>query len=270
MKIGIYARRAAAEKIERLDRLCSALEINGNSLYRVRSAEDLQDGTDMLLAIGGDGTFLSSAALVRESGVPVLGVNMGRLGFLSENAPEIIADTLASGSFEIEKRTLLEVRTDTGLDIWPYALNEVTVHRNSHAMLGVDVSLDGRPLPTYWADGLLIATASGSTAYSLSVGGPIVLPDSRVHIVSPIAPHNLNVRPMIVPDSAEISLSFRSRCSSVTLTVDNRSVQLPAGASVTVRMAQFSLNRVRLGDANFIDALRTKLFWGEDIRNNNE
>lgn len=134
-------------------------------------------------------------------------------------------------------------------------------------MLGVDVALDGVLLPTYWADGLLVATSSGSTAYSLSVGGPIVVPESKVLIIAPIASHNLNVRPLVVPDTSEIRLGMRSRDEKVMLTMDNRTVEIPAGMTIGVSMARFSLNRVRLDGSHFINALTDKLFWGEDIRN---
>ena len=153
------------------------------------------------------------------------------------------------------------------IDAWPYALNEFTVHRSGAAMLGVQVSVDGVRLPTYWADGLIVSTSSGSTAYSLSSGGPIVLPESKVLIITPIAPHNLNVRPLVVPDSSEISLKMHSRDGRFELSVDNRTVEVSEGTEVTVGMAQFSLKRVRLGRSNFINALTDKLFWGEDVRN---
>ena len=230
---------------------------------------------DMLVSIGGDGTFLSAAALVGESGIPVLGMNLGRLGFLSENGPDQVADAILSGSYTVEDRSLLSAMPSfpTGnpvVDGWPFALNEVTVHRIGAAMLGVDVDIDGAPLPTYWADGLIVATSSGSTAYSLSVGGPIVLPESRVLIISPISPHNLNVRPLIVPDTAKISIGLRSRDSSVMFTVDNRMVEADASLKLEVSVAQFSLKRVRLNGSSFINALTSKLFWGEDIRNGRE
>ena len=183
-------------------------------------------------------------------------------------------ESILSGNYSIEERTLLNIVSENGdgvLDgMYPFALNEITVHRSGPAMLGVDVSIDGSPLPTYWADGLLIATSSGSTAYSLSVGGPIVLPESKVLIVSPIAPHNLNIRPLIVPDTSVIGLSLRSRDEKVLVTADNRSMEIDPDGKLQVSMARFSLKRVRLKGSNFINALTTKLFWGEDIRNGSE
>jgi NAD+ kinase len=134
-------------------------------------------------------------------------------------------------------------------------------------MLGVDVCLDGKWLPTYWADGLIVSTSSGSTAYSLSVGGPIVLPQSKVLILAPIAPHNLNIRPLVIPDSSEIRMRMHSRDGKVVLTIDNRTVELPSEAEITVSLARFSLRRVRFNNSDFINALTEKLFWGEDVRN---
>jgi NAD+ kinase len=135
-------------------------------------------------------------------------------------------------------------------------------------MLGVQVSVDGVRLPTYWADGLIVSTSSGSTAYSLSSGGPIVLPESKVLIITPIAPHNLNVRPLVVPDTAEIKLKMDSRDPEVIFTADNRTSSVSADTEITIGVAQFSLKRVRLKKSNFINALTEKLFWGEDVRNN--
>jgi NAD+ kinase len=234
-------------------------------------AEDgLSQGTDMVLSVGGDGTFLSVSKLVSDSGIPVAGVNMGRLGFLSENRPEEVAAALLEGDYTIEDRALLSA-VITGADGQRgeefFALNEITVHRSGAAVLGVDVCIDGKRLPTYWADGLIVSTSSGSTAYSLSVGGPIVLPDSKVLLVSPIAPHNLNIRPLVVPDSSGIRLQMQSRDGKFIFTADNLTRELPEGASIEVAVARFSLRRVRLNRADFINALTEKLFWGEDVRN---
>ena len=275
MRVATYLRNRSLENDRRLVSLLSALEAGGCEVCPVDSGLCVPSDTDFLLSIGGDGTFLAAAALVGDSGIPVLGVNLGRLGFLSENRPESVARALLKGEYSIESRTLLEARysSPTGnpaIDGRPVALNEVTVHRSGGAMLGVDVSIDGSPLPTYWADGLLIATSSGSTAYSLSVGGPIVLPESKVLIVSPIAPHNLNIRPLIVPDTSVIGLSLRSRDEKVLVTADNRSMEIDPDGKLQVSMARFSLKRVRLKGSNFINALTTKLFWGEDIRNGSE
>lgn len=227
------------------------------------------------MSVGGDGTFLSASKRVGDSGIPVLGINLGRLGFLSEYSPEEACEALLSGAYSYEDRELLQTEINgkvlgSGSAFSPYTLNEICVHRSGAALLGIDVALDGNKLPTYWADGLLVATSSGSTAYSLSVGGPICSPDSKVLIIAPIAPHNLNVRPLVVPDSTRISISMRSRDESVMMSMDNRSVILSPDATLDVKVAQFSLKRVRLDNSGFIKALTTKLFWGEDIRNGGE
>ena len=272
MKIAVYSRDDSALASPRFAAMSERLASASFELYRIRSAGDITQGTDIVLSVGGDGTFLSASKRVGASGVPVLGVNMGRVGFLSEYSPEEACDALLSGSYKLEDRALLETRVDgdmvdTDSSFWPYTLNEISVLRGGASILGVDVSLDGNPLPTYWADGLLVSTSSGSTAYSLSVGGPICVPESKVIIIAPIAPHNLNVRPLVVPDSTVVSISMRSRDKTVAMSMDNRNVRLSSDSTLEVKVAQFSLKRVRLEKSSFIKALTTKLFWGEDIRN---
>lgn len=270
MKIAIYIGKNGLETDERIKVLLDELRSGGCVLHVLDGCTDLDQDTDLILSVGGDGTFLSASMLAAGRGVPVAGVNTGRLGFLSENRPEDIARAVLSGDYTIENRTMLRAEIRTGnpdIDSWPYALNEMTVHRSGAAMLGVDVMLDGVNLPTYWADGLVVSTGSGSTAYSLSVGGPIVLPESKVLIISPIAPHNLNIRPLVVPDSSEIVLNMHSRDGKFVFTADNRTVEVPEDTIIRIVVAQFSLRRVRLNRSNFINALTEKLFWGEDIRN---
>lgn len=271
MKIAIYIGKKDAEGDNGLRTLLQELTQAGYALDIVREGDRLADAYDMLLSVGGDGTFLSATKLIAGRDIPVMGVNLGRLGFLSENRPADIAKDLLGGDYTIENRAMLQAEIVTGnpeIDAWPYALNEFTVHRSGAAMLGVSASVDGVNLPTYWADGLIVSTSSGSTAYSLSSGGPIVLPDSKVLIITPIAPHNLNVRPLVVPDSAEISLKMISRDEDVIFTADNRTASIPASSEIVIRVAQFSLRRVRLKRSDFINALTEKLFWGEDVRNN--
>ena len=269
MKIAIYIGKGDVDNDPGIVRLMEELRIGGHELY-VLADKVLLDEADMLLSVGGDGTFLSASMLVAGRGIPVVGVNSGRLGFLSENRPADVVQALLSGEYSVEHRAMLEAEVHTGessIDSWPYALNEFTVHRSGAAMLGVEVSVDGVQLPVYWADGLIVSTSSGSTAYSLSVGGPIVLPESRVLIISPIAPHNLNVRPLVVPDTAEVRLKMHSRDENVIFTADNRTASISSDSQIAVRVAQFSLERVRLNRSNFIDALTEKLYWGEDVRN---
>lgn len=275
MLIGVFIKDDRKRGDRRLGDLLKTLEAGGCTCYDVKTAEDIRPGTEMLLGIGGDGTFLSALKRVGDSGIPILGVNLGRLGFLSENDPDQVAAALLSGEYEIEDRGILKASVsgnnfNGGESFSPYALNEVTVHRRGAAVLGINVNIDGEKLPTYWADGLIVATSSGSTAYSLSAGGPICMPQAKVLIISPIAPHNLNVRPLVVPDNVNISISMISRDKDVVMTVDNRTVVIDASCHLDVAMAQFSLKRVRLSRSNFVKALTSKLFWGEDIRNNVE
>ncbi len=270
MNIAIYIGKQGAGSEPEIAELFRALEEGGCMLQILADDEVPAPDADMLLCIGGDGTFLSSSSLAARAGIPVMGINLGRLGFLSENRPSEVVRAILSGDYTIEDRIMLaaDVHTDDAeIDGWPYALNEFTVHRSGAAMLGVEVTVDGVVLPKYWSDGLIVSTSSGSTAYSLSVGGPIVLPESKVLIIAPIAPHNLNVRPLVVPDSSVITLKMESRDENVTFTADNRTAYVPSDSEIPIRVAQFSLKRVRLNKSNFIDALTEKLFWGEDIRN---
>ena len=270
MKIAVYIGKKGAETEIRLTELIALLEKGGCKCFFVDDSGPLAPDTDMVLSVGGDGTFLSVSKLVADSGIPVVGVNMGRLGFLSENRPEDVAEALLKGEYTIEDRALLcafPIGEDGAYEDEVYALNEITVHRNGPAVLGVDVCLDGKWLPTYWADGLIVSTSSGSTAYSLSVGGPIVLPQSKVLIVSPIAPHNLNIRPLVVPDNSEILLSMQSRDGKFVFTADNVTRESPEKYQIKVAVARFSLRRVQLNKSDFINALTEKLFWGEDVRN---
>jgi NAD+ kinase len=184
-----------------------------------------------------------------------------------------VKKALMEGEFRIEYRTVLnatlkgpEARRSIGM--LPYSVNEVALHRSGSAVLGIHVSIDGDPLPTYWADGLIVATSSGSTAYSLSVGGPICMPDTKVLVVAPISPHNLNVRPIVIPETSKVDISFESRDGKAIMSTDNRTVEIQPDWTIHVEMAQFSLKRIRLAESGFVKALTSRLFWGEDMRNN--
>ena len=228
MRIAVYIGKKGAETEARLQELLHTLEVGGCECYTLDRETGLRQETDMVLSVGGDGTFLSVSKLVADSGIPVVGVNMGRVGFLSENRPEDVAESILNGTYTIEDRALLcatQVLENGEIAEEIHAFNEVTVHRSGPAVLGVDVCLDGKNLPTYWADGLIVSTSSGSTAYSLS--GPIVLPQSKVLIISPIAPHNLNIRPLVVPDTSEIVLRMQSRDGKYVFTADNVNRELP-------------------------------------------
>ena len=270
MRTAIYIGNKELESDERFRAMVERLVSGGCQVQILSAGEDLDEQTDMLISAGGDGTFLSSSVLVAEKGIPVFGVNFGRLGFLSEHRPEDVAEAILSGDYSVENRTLLRSEVCTGyepIDRWPYALNEMSVRRGGAAMLQVNVTVDGIELPAYWADGLVISTSSGSTAYSLSVGGPIVLPESKVLIISPIAPHNLNMRPLVIPDSSKIHIRVRSRDGKYEFSADNRTCAVSEDVEIDISVAQFSLKLVRLNKSNFINALTEKLFWGEDIRN---
>ncbi len=270
MKLSYYIKDSRLESDPEVLGLLAELGAAGFDVTPARAAADVAPGTEMLLSFGGDGTYLSAAALAIAADVPVLGVNFGRLGFLSENKPGDVTDTLLRGDYYVEKRGMLSADGWCKADGPQLALNEICVMRRSAAMLGIDVRIDSRPLPTYWADGLLVATSSGSTAYSLSAGGPICMPSARVLIVAPVAPHNLNVRPLVVPDSADIRISFHARAGQVSLSVDNREYAIPADSEIRVKAVPEALERVVLGGSNFIEALRARLLWGGDVRNLNQ
>jgi len=231
---------------------------------------DLPEDTDIFLCFGGDGTFLESLTHIREKSIPIAGINFGRLGFLTSadlNSGVAWIDDLLAGKYTIEKRTILKVVSDTlPEDFFPYAVNEVSVQRKDSTMIAVDLAVDGIELPTYWSDGLVVATPTGSTAYSLSIGGPIVLPVSKVWIIAPIAPHNLNVRPLVVPDGSVLDLSVHSRGNAV-LCLDNRDFPVLSGDSFKIIKAGFDLNYISMQKSSFINALKDKLRWGEDKRN---
>lgn len=235
------------------------------------SWSDIPGDVDLFLTLGGDGTFLRSLTFVRGSRIPVAGINFGRLGFLttarSEDEEQWIDDLLA-GRFRIEDRSLLKAEcADLPEDIYPYALNEISLQRNGAGVLSIGISIDGRELPAYWADGLVVSTPTGSTAYNLSVGGPIVLPESEVTTIVPIAPHNLNIRPLVVPVTSVIEMTFSAREESARLTVDNRSAIIGSASKIRISKADFPLRYASLSDDSFISALRSKLLWGEDRRN---
>ena len=273
MKIGYFILNDSIRRDSRMAALVKDLEDATFEVYEIKSKADVRPETDLVLSMGGDGTFLSAAHTVADIGLPVLGVNFGRIGFLCENRPEAVKKALVEGDFSIAYRTVLnatlkgpEARKSIGL--LPYSVNEVALHRSGSSVLGIHVSVNGEPLPTYWADGILVATPSGSTAYSLSVGGPICMPDTKVLVLAPISPHNLNVRPIVIPESAKIDISFESRDGRATMSMDNRVVEIQPEWTIHVEMAQFSLKRVRLPESGFVKALTSRLFWGEDMRNN--
>lgn len=278
MKIGYFIKNDALRTDARVKALLARLEASGLEVSEVGPAAGMAPGMQMLLSIGGDGTFLDATRLAAGAGVPVLGVNMGRMGFLSETGAEDIASLLLSGRYCVEERAMIEVKLRNAVGapflpdspFWPYALNEVSVMRCGGAMLGIDVTVGCEKLPTYWADGLLVSTSTGSTAYSLSVGGPICLPDTEILIIAPVSPHNLNVRPLIVPLHTEIGISLQARSGSVMFTMDNSVHTIPSDTQIRLGAAPLKAKRVNAGKTNFIGALKSRLLWGGDIRNSGE
>lgn len=233
---------------------------------------DFKNGIDLSISLGGDGTFIENTTFVRDSNVPILGINTGRLGFLANNAKEDLRQTLElirDRKYILQQRSLLEVETSDqlfGSD--RYAINEVTLQkRDSSAMITVSVYLDQHFLNSYWVDGLIVATPTGSTAYNLSCGGPIITPGCGVHVITPMAPHNLTVRPLVVPDHSMITLTAEGRDQNCLITVDGHSRILAQNQQVRLKKANFSINVITFEDRDFLNTIRRKLMWGKDQRN---
>jgi NAD+ kinase len=244
----------------------------GDSLDSFSSYHDLKSGFDIAFSIGGDGTFIKTVGFIRDSGVPIVGINTGRLGFLANITPEKIEETMEmvrDKRYTFQKRSLIRIHTEDDLfGDDNLALNELTLHKKDTAsMITVHASLDGNYLNSYWADGLIVGTPTGSTAYNLSCGGPIVTPGCQIHILTPIAPHNLNVRPMVVPDHLPIKLSVEGRERKYLISLDANTKSIPQGSEVLVQKAEFMINVVRFDDTSFLDTIRNKMSWGMDKRN---
>ena len=234
------------------------------------SHEDLK--ADLLFSIGGDGTILDTVPFVLNSGIPVVGINMGRLGFLSsisKNEIDMAINSVLTGDYSVEQRTLLElVSPEKVFDDVKYALNELNVIRNpEHSLLAIKVFVDDIYLNTYWGDGILLATPTGSTAYSLSAGGPIIAPNAKNFVITPIATHNLTVRPVVIPDDSTIRIQVEGREKKFVFSMDSRSCTLDTSVQLEVRKAGFCLNLVRMRSEDFFGTIRNKLMWGKDNRN---
>jgi NAD+ kinase len=232
---------------------------------------DLPKDLDFLISIGGDGTFLESVTLVRDSGIPIVGFNSGRLGFLANISSADIDKAikeLLSKEYKLEQRSLIGLNCHNCLfGDFSYALNEVTIQKTSSSLITIHTYINDIFLNSYWTDGLILSTPTGSTAYSLSVGGPIVTPDSNNFIISPIAPHNLNVRPIIIPDSSVLKLKVEGRTSNYNITLDSRSAIIEIGMEIIVSKSPFKINLIKLNSIDFFSTLRNKLMWGADKRN---
>lgn len=290
MKIALYGRRFDHEFTHGVEKLIDGLIRRGirikvhegfhqfltSRITLPESTEIFQDHTELrdaqfLLSIGGDGTLLETARMIRDSKIPVIGVNTGRLGFLSNielaHAEEAI-EALVNGDFSLDRRSLIAVRSETyDFGDFPYALNEVTLlNSQRNSMITIHAYVNDQFMTTYWADGLIVSTPTGSTAYSLSCGGPIVMPESNGIILTPVAPHNLNVRPFVLSNSAKVSLSAESRDPDFLMTLDSRSFTVPCGTIVELTLAHFELHLVTFPEQSFFKTIRNKMGWGLDAR----
>lgn len=238
------------------------------------SHSELDSSFDMLISIGGDGTMLRAVTLVRDSGVPLLGINAGRLGFLANVQKENIAafmQLVLDKKYTLSKRTLLSLscspENESILKL-DFALNEITVSRkDSTSMITIETYLNGEFLNSYWADGLIIATPTGTTGYSLSCGGPILTPDVKSLVITPIAPHNLNARPLVISDETEIVLRVTGREDQYLVSLDSRITSVQNESVLTIKKTPFHVNMIEIQDETFLKTLRNKLLWGEDRRN---
>lgn len=238
------------------------------------SHTELDSSFDMLISIGGDGTILRAATLVRDSGIPILGINAGRLGFLATVQKENIAEFM---QFVIDKKYTISKRTLLSLTCFPpnelideinFAMNEITVSRkDTTSMITIDTYLNDEFLNSYWADGLIISTPTGSTGYSLSCGGPILTPDVKSLVITPIAPHNLTARPLVVPDETEIRLKVSGREENYLVSLDSRVTSVKNESILTLKKTPFQINMVEIPEETFLKTLRSKLLWGQDKRN---
>lgn len=290
MKVAIYSRGNEQELKEELQELIRELSKNkidillhfslGRFLetelkndFRFFSAHtELNETVDFLISLGGDGTILDAVTLVKDKNIPILGINYGRLGFLagiSKNELASAVDALVNRTYAVDKRTLIHLDADKKLfDGMPFALNEFSLHkRDISPMIKIRTYLNGEFLNTYWCDGLIVATPTGSTGYSMSCNGPIVFPESSSFVITPVAPHNLNVRPIIIPDNYIISFAVESRSDRFICAMDARREIVDTSIQLAVKKERFTISLVRLNESNFLSTLHTKLTWGLDKRN---
>lgn len=291
MRIAVYSRGLESEQLDGLRLLLKEFALFKiepviyqdffNQFYSVipfpgkfstfNQPEDLH-GVDFIISLGGDGTFLDAITFVGDKEIPVLGINYGRLGFLASIGKDEIhlaVESLVKSTFVLDKRTLIHLDANmplfTGL---PYGLNEFAIHKKDISpMIKIHTYLNGEFLTTYWADGLIVSTPTGSTGYSLSCNGPIVLPDSKSFVITPVSPHNLNIRPLVVPDDSVISFEVEGRTDGFLCTLDSRREIASKEVLLAVRKEAFTMNLVRLNENNFLQTLRNKLTWGLDKRN---
>ena len=235
--------------------------------------KSLDNSFDLLISIGGDGTILRAITYVKDLNIPIVGINTGRLGFLATipmNTVEKALDEIFEGNYRISKRSLLAITVGEGEAVFDlnFALNEITVSRkNTTSMISVETWLDDEYLTSYWADGLIVSTPTGSTGYSLSCGGPVIMPESDSFVLTPIAPHNLNARPLVISSNKIIKLKVSGREDEHLVSLDSRIKTLPNNTTMTIQKAPFNMHMIELKDERFIETLRKKLLWGADQRN---
>ena len=241
--------------------------------FRCDTFKSLDNSFDLLISIGGDGTILRAITYVKDLNIPIVGINTGRLGFLATipmNTVEKALDEIFEGNYRTSKRSLLAITVDEGEAVFDlnFALNEITVSRkNTTSMISVETWLDDEYLTSYWADGLIVSTPTGSTGYSLSCGGPVIMPESDSFVLTPIAPHNLNARPLVISSNKIIKLKVSGREDEHLVSLDSRIKTLPNNTTITIQKAPFNMHMIELKDERFIETLRKKLLWGADQRN---
>ncbi|HRH48469.1 MAG TPA: NAD kinase [Panacibacter sp.] len=248
------------------------LAVDSKGITIFSQPSELDETVDCLISLGGDGTILDAVALVRDKNIPILGINFGRLGFLAGIGKEeltLAVDALVSGTYVVDKRTLIHL--DASIPLFgdtPFALNEFAIHkRDISPMIKVHTYLNGEFLNTYWCDGVIVATPTGSTGYNMSCNGPIVFPDSSSLVITPVAPHNLNVRPIVIPDSNIISFEIEGRTEQIICALDARREIVDKDIQLAIKKEKFTVSLVRLNENNFLSTLRSKLTWGMDKRN---
>ncbi|MDX1271400.1 NAD kinase [Bizionia paragorgiae] len=251
-----------------------AINKDFNFPFESKTFSELDDSFDLLVSIGGDGTILRAITYVKNLNIPIVGINTGRLGFLATIQHDEIEDAIKhifDKNYTLSKRSLLSLETseeNSDIKDLNFALNEIAVSRkNTTSMITVDTKLNDEYLTSYWSDGLIVSTPTGSTGYSLSCGGPVITPDATSFVLTPIAPHNLSARPLVIEDSTKIELRVHGREDYYLVSLDSRIITLSNNTSVTIRKADFTINMIELPYESFLDTLRKKLLWGEDKRN---
>lgn len=293
MKVAIYGQMLQEQDVSYVDSLLNALKAvdatvsvemgflqlvekftGTQNVHHFTQFEGLDDSFDLFVSFGGDGTMLRAITYIGSLGIPIVGVNTGRLGFLStfkkEDVHKVVTE-FVDGKFSIEERSMVEIGADSNIDAFGelnFALNEITVSRkDTTSMITVETFLNGEYLSNYWADGLIVSTPTGSTGYSLSCGGPVIAPTAKSLVLTPIAPHNLNARPFVIADDTKIRLKVSGREENHLVSLDSRIATIPNGKEIIIQKSPFTINMVAYKSESFLKTLRHKLLWGEDRRN---